>query len=253
MNTWCRDCVFNISDGDVQTGCDVDRLSKFKEVGTEIETMVDGGKEFFVILGRICNYCHNEEALKDVPARKRREFVENRIKVKVNLGVYVGPDDTFEKAKLTLDSIGDQTLPAHEVTVILHGGHDASDYVTYFTYDDDPLPWSVVEITDDEAETYERAMDIAMENIKSTYYSVSHAGYIYRNDYISTINTAINEKMLRFVALTPDESGDASLVQRGLHKLLGGNRGDLTVFQKLEEVASIEGTSAMIKRFEDIS
>jgi hypothetical protein len=110
--------------------------------------------------------------------------------------------------------------------------------------------WKVEEVVLEGAD-YHKALDLTMENIQSTFYTVSNAGYEYRLDFLSTINRAINEDMKRFVALLPDEDGNAFFIQRGLFKMVGGNRG-VPVIRKLEEITEHENTTHMVKRFEDL-
>jgi hypothetical protein len=55
VDTACRDCVFNLQQGNVQVGCSFnDRLSKFPD----IELTEEGDQKYYIIRDRLCNACH---------------------------------------------------------------------------------------------------------------------------------------------------------------------------------------------------
>ena len=60
LTTSCKECMFAVYDGITQTGCEMDRLKKFKACDDAIVSeAMDDDKEFF-ILNRACNYFRAE-------------------------------------------------------------------------------------------------------------------------------------------------------------------------------------------------
>jgi hypothetical protein len=253
ISTSCEKCVFATFLGGVQNGCELGRLQKLQSLGVEtVLTIPQGyeGDEYYLIKDRVCNACTQESTLKGVPERKWESEVLDRIKTRINMGVYVGPNDTFDAAIKTIDSILWQHSPPLEMKVLLHGPHSPGDYIPILKEKSGKIDWSVQEIVLDDAD-YGTAINLAMEQIKATYYTVSKAGYEYHPDYVYIIDRAINDDLQRFVALLPDQDGNAGLIQRGLHKMIGGNRG-MPVLEKIGQIADEEKTGHMIKRFEDL-
>jgi hypothetical protein len=54
IHTSCKNCVFSIYKDITQTGCSLDYISKYKNIGSEILDVYDEEKEFFVINDKKC-------------------------------------------------------------------------------------------------------------------------------------------------------------------------------------------------------
>ena len=57
IKTSCKDCACSVYEGNTQTGCAFDRISKFKD---DVVEAYDDNKEFYVIK-RFCNYYRNQK------------------------------------------------------------------------------------------------------------------------------------------------------------------------------------------------
>lgn len=269
VSTICLDCVFAEWDGLQQTQCEFDRLEKFVENGTEVVEEEDPqtGKKYFRIEGRICNTCRHPDTLKGVPARKWKDKVRDEVVPRISMAVYVDNDQvgTFSESRETLSSIVAQTMKPQEILLVYNnGGEDAPiDYSLWLGSNANTL-WRVESIRGIPRPdggygiaTYGDAVDLAVisESMKSTYFVVAKAGYRYPTDYIETIDRSINDDLNRFVALVPDEDGNGLFIQRGLHKLLQGNKpmhGCRNIMDKVRFIAGEENTHHMIQRFEDL-
>lgn len=266
MNTDCVSCVFAEWEGDRQVQCEFDRLEKFTENGTEIVELTNqNGKNYFRIMGRVCNTCRDPSALKGTPARQWRARVRQEIIPRITMGVYVDGDD-FSGATTTIQSILGQTVGANDLLIIYNrGGEDAPPDYSILLTTFARIPWRIESIKGvlgadggfRDAE-YGDAIDLAVrsKNMKSTYFVVAKAGYEYPRDYVETIDKAINDDLRRFVALAPDHDGNGLFVQTGIHNLLQGNKemcGCTNIIEKLRQIASEENTHHMIQRFEDLS
>lgn len=268
MDTICRDCVFAEWDGETQNGCEFGRIDKFDERGVEIEGEEDEatGKKYFRILGRFCNTCRSASApsLDGKPSRKWAEIVRNEVKVRISMCVYVGPDDDADDAMATIDSIYAQYEPPYEIVVIRNRTKAGeSVFSNRMAYEGRGIPWRVQNVqgvmrpdnTYDPEPTFGDAVDAAVANCQATFYTVSKAGYTYSAHYIRTIDMAINDELMAFIAIRPDQDGNAGLVQSDIHRTLKGNRqmfGMEDIYAKLEDIASQEGTEHMIKSWEEL-
>jgi hypothetical protein len=72
--TSCKDCIFAIYDGITQTGCETNRIEKFKD---DLIEAYDNDKEFFVI-NRVCTLYRSSDwndGIKDIEKAKNESYV----------------------------------------------------------------------------------------------------------------------------------------------------------------------------------
>lgn len=264
MNTSCEFCVFAGWDGNKQSSCDFDRLEKFQEQGTDIVLEDNGQKQYYIIEGRVCNTCRHPDTLlkAKIPARKWKKHVRQEVVPRIAMAVYVDYDG-IEDAILSLKSIYHQTIKPYEIILIYNvdGLTPPPAYAIWFTSYANNIPWRIETIMGVPAPLqdelvpadYARSIDLTMnsKDIKSVYFSVCKAGYEFPPDYIEIIDQAINDDLIRFIALLPDEDGNGLFLQRGLHNFLQGSKG-MYVVDKIKEIAQEENTKHMIKSFEEL-
>ena len=82
------------------------------------------------------------------------------------------------------------------------------------------------------------------------YYSVFNAGFKVPKDFIDRINDALNNKLIRFLALK-SESENGLVGQVHVHKKLGGNR-DKTFIDKLSHTTRSQGCPELVKDLVEI-
>jgi len=108
IHTSCKDCAFAQYYCSTQTGCDFNRISKFKEV----REAYDNEKNFYIINGRQCNYFTSKDKY---PGKNKEELIELVVKKhKVQLTLFVYIDDESKLLEIA-DSIIEQDLQPHEV------------------------------------------------------------------------------------------------------------------------------------------
>lgn len=192
-----------------------------------------------------------------MPARKWASHVRSEITVRVALIVYVDCDATYQDVVSTLTSFYTQTVKPFEVIVIYNNnGEDApASLPVLISRHDQTIRWRIESIKK-EAD-FGEALDyvINSKQTKSIYFAVCRAGYEFPYDYLETIDKAINEELIRFVALEPDHDNNGLFVQIPLYKFLQGNRkagGCIDVLEKIKSVAQEENTSFMVKSFEEL-
>lgn len=267
MDTVCSDCVFAEWEGIKQSGCAFGRIEKFKKQGV-IVTLEDNHEKLYArIVGRVCNTCRHPSTVAKIPARKWKEAVRKEVIPRIAMAVYVDDDSQYVEACRSLRSIHSQTVNPYEIILIYNvkGREVPPDYAIWFSAFANNIPWRVQIIkgvltplrNELEPADYGQSVDLTVQSneMKAVYFSVCKAGYEYPLNYIEVIDRAINEQLLRFVALLPDEDGNGLFVQRGLHNLLQGNKklhGCDNIIDKIQEIAQEEGTGHMIKRFEEL-
>jgi hypothetical protein len=257
FGTSCRDCVFAEYNGDEQTGCEFDRLDPLEEHGARIVGQDDGSKRFFVIVGRVCNAHRTREWGKRHPYRWREAAIRE-FTVRVTMVIYLDAESTIDDMWQSLRSLTDShdVSPAGVVFLLNDPKHDPVGIVQALRGTDLGFPWEVKQVVpreDGGQPDYGEAVDFAVKGIKSTFYCVARAGYEWPDGYLATIDNAVNYDMIRFIALAPDADGNALLMNTGVHnEVLHGNRGGLTVLEKIREVAAHEGTEHMIKTWDEL-
>ena len=104
VKTSCEKCIFAVRTGGVQTGCEFDRLEKFKE--RNIAELID---ESYYEIGAFCNTCRDGEWGSRNPNPK--ETVLDAIKLWWD-AIIVIPEDNFENVCKSIDGLMCQkTLP----------------------------------------------------------------------------------------------------------------------------------------------
>lgn len=263
MSTSCNDCVFAEFEGNEQVGCELNRIEKLEKNGAEIIGLHDEeeDKKYFLIRGRFCNACRTEEALKDIPARKWKEHVATQNRVRCEMVVYAGPLSTKDDVWKSVQSFLAQTHKPYGIKIILHKSEAEANYLVSNLRTVE-IPWEVTTVVEEDA-GYNRAIDLNATECKATYMTICRAGYEYPNNYLARIEHAINQEMIRFVALLPDAYGNALFVQSKINKMLGGNKPMVVgededaviyegILEKLQYVASNEKTNHMIKSFSEL-
>lgn len=258
ISTSCGDCIFAVRDGDKQTGCEFDRLDGFYENGAIIVEQEHPTKhhKHFVVLGRFCNACRNHEWGDRHPVQEWEDIVRKEFSVRVSMIIYMDNSTSLSDLSRTLESIRYQNPAPHGIYVVANNPSlEARVFVNLFRSMKLPCKWEFRHMQPDDDGMYPGsgyAVDMTLKTCKSTYYSLCTAGFVYPSNYLATIENAINQDMVRFIALLPmDDAGNGLVVQTSLHNYVHGNK-EVSIAQKLLEISSEEKTQHMIKRFEDL-
>jgi hypothetical protein len=244
--TLCCDCVFATWDGQTQIGCKLDRLEKLRENGAEIiEAYDENEKEFYVIEGRICNTCRNMDWGKKHPKRKWRKIVEDEIRIRCDIVIYVSKEKEIPEVTKTIDSALQQQPMPVSIILALEYGLDPIPFVEILM-NKVKFSWYVEEMKNNE-----NPIDAAIRNCKGTYHLLFHAGYIIPEDYLLKINKSINNDMKRFIAIQADENDNGSFMQNALYKALAGNK-HADIFEKVRQLANDQNNNHMIKTQDEI-
>lgn len=244
IHTSCKGCFFSEWSGKTQTGCSAKLLKSYEDY--VLPVIDEEQDEFFVINGRHCNFKRPriwghafKGRISEAIKKARKELCP-----KVELVVYLDKfdKDSFKVLNKTIESGVKQTSPISAITVINNTENDPlslstslSNFVSNYS-----IPWKIKNIIEAEA-TPNRCFDLAVKESKYTYFLYCVAGYKVPN-VITKLDKLINDKMEQIVAigLGREEEPVALIGQTFVYKLLQGNAGDFTFWQKLVELEKEE-------------
>lgn len=245
--TSCINCLFAEWFDHGQTGCSLGRWEKFAENGAELIVRSNEDVSYMEIYGRFCNACRDSSWGVNHPWQDWRDIVFDEISVRVSVVINACDSTSLQECVQSIESVLEQKQSAAGIIIGVKVGSDlgTNSLVGYLRSNSIAVPWQVVEIK----AGYD--MDEAVKCVDSTYYLMIKSGYNLPADYLYTINYAINNEMMRFVALRPDEDGNGLLVQTWLHNQLRGNTVK-PIIDKVVEIAGEEKTEYMIKSYQEL-
>lgn len=272
-DTKCRDCIFaifgEIKDTTVQLGCEAGRLRKYANWGASMIIEGDSEKTYYVIKDRKCNMHCTQEALSQLnnivsPLADIRKMIG----LKNNLFILVEDHNTQAEIDLTIRTAIKQNLMPERVTVIVNSDTLSAPDVIGIVKEiewETPFNWKIVEVNDRGADGEKPSLEWCVDYVLQSHgkelptYSVFTAGSVVPADYLSSIDTALNDELDRFVALKPKGLWDGTFVFTMVHQQLNGNMPEkvgeeviLSIVDKAEWKAKQEGVGFMIRNVEDV-
>jgi hypothetical protein len=241
VNTSCRDCVFaEFKDPDpkrswTQTGCELGRLDKFREQGTDVVEAYNGQDEFFVVNGRACTAFRSIKSdwYHNVPPDNQAAAVRAELTVRVDVLVpvmYDGPN--LERLTDTLVSLKRQKVKPSSVVVLNNAdGVKTSSLIVFLRKAAEGLNWTVTEVKerkpDGSRQNVDRVVDLVAGNLKGHFYTLLSPGDTLPETFTEDLDKAVVDDMARFVALTPNKDGVGQTVALGFHRapMVNGNKG----------------------------
>ena len=261
IQTMCDGCVFaeyeELDGGRLsQIGCQAQRFDKLAKNGARILKVVDEEEErdFVVIQDRICNMLRGEEWKIGVKDKDKDiyELARKEILLNCTVLIYLGPGQSVEDAYMTAQAIQKQEVPATSTLIVNNSGIAPADFLREwrtrqitFSSEMIDIPWkmeyivefqyqefldTLADATEDEKEKLNKQMrlrciDLGVQKTKTIYYAFFNAGDSIPSNYLSDIDEAMNDDLIRFLALDPkNRSYSGLLMQTALHKQIGGNK-----------------------------
>lgn len=223
----CKDCAFAVYNSITQTGCLLGRTEKYSAQGSLLE-VYDADKEFYLVNGRRCNaYRDNRSAWgQGLSDEEKVKKVRDEIRVRADLVVLVdGAEEWCERLARTLSGVLNQTTPFVQVVVCNNAGL-APDLLRSEVSNSlgDRASWRLTHVQSPPARP-EKAIDLAVKGCVGDYYVLVKAGHHVSKNFVAELDRTLNEELVRFAALLPDEDGGPMVVPTILHKLIsfGGN------------------------------
>jgi hypothetical protein len=233
VHTACRDCVFATYPGmgRTQTGCELKRLDKYREQGTEVLEAVDEtGDEFFIVNGRKC-LAHRDKSWADrVPEGNRAATVRAELTTRTDVVVPLGSAEDLDRLPATLDSLRALELKPATVTVVNNSDLGMGKAVSALAKTGGGLNWQVTDIKERAADggrvDLDRAVDIAAAKFKGHFYTLLPAGETLPPSFTADLDRAVVDDLGRFVLLLPNERMVGLTVALGFHRapMVDGNK-----------------------------
>ena len=246
--TICRDCAFAVYDEDSQTGCSIGKLDKFEEQGAEIiEVYDETNKEFYVVKGRVCVHWRGSDWKNKYKGRDDwDQIVAKETMVRIDANIYLDKNSTLVELDRTVKSLQKGKIKPVQITIINNCSTITRQLLASCGMNSG-LRWRVESITEDDASRL-RCIDIAVRKVNANefnYYCIFDAGKKVPTNFISDINSSLNEDMNRFLALR-SEDGNGDVGQVLMHKRIGGNR-DKPFLDKIEHTTRSQGCPNLLQ------
>lgn len=122
IHTSCKNCVFAIYSENTQTGCNLDYINKYKNVGSEILEVYDEFKEFYVINDKKClgyreNNWFNQFNLSDADLEiKIKKFKELNY-ISYCVGIDLRNINNISELELIINEINNSTMVPKKIVI----------------------------------------------------------------------------------------------------------------------------------------
>lgn len=249
--TSCKDCIFAKYDGNTQVGCFIGRIDIYQAQNSVVEAY-DNDKEFYVVEGRICNSCRNQEWLKKYPSlcyTGRYQDIANHVRLEVALQFHlvVIAEHSVEDVQKSIDSVISDSYELKEITVIRKLGSQIRPAHLKVYLDSLNIKWNINSITNPELD--ERlSIDDAVKSSKHPHYVTLRAGSTLPENYLKNLDIAWNDKLLQLGAVISNDNDvvDGMMVTKAVHEYLHGNDG-FDIEYKLKEY-----NETLVHQYKDI-
>ncbi len=260
----CRDCCFADYKPDAalepgekptQLGCTVGKLDVFRlqNPTNGVVDAEDASAAFMIVNGRKCQFYRDFKSDWATKTPRANWSTTTRIEViqRIDFIIVLADDDGDNATEIlgnlgiTLDSLSGQTIKPAKVIVVNNNSHiragqlqltiqSHSNGLNIFRQDiflrgeaaNQRVPRLV-------------CVDEAFSKLTGHFYALARAGFVFPRSFVYDIDFAINTEMAMFLVLEPvDDKDNALVVQRGFHKLHGGN------FPGLVESTKDDGVTA---------
>ena len=270
--------------------CDADRLSSLLNNGASIVNVEteQKNKNYKAVVGRICNMFRNDEwkriftVEKEIKEEELVEFAREECKIRCNLIIYVcDKDDENEnkeesefrkKSKDRIRSIAksmkaaeNSELPPRHITIVNNTKISPYNFINWLRIEceqlDIKVKWNMEYITNastvkikDEFDAQGQCIDIAAKSkvSKCHYLCVFFEGEEIPKNYLSSIDSLINDKSERILAIVPESKSVGGLfIQKMAYSQFEGYKGG-DFMEKITKVAKEQECQDLIKKMSDI-
>lgn len=128
IHTSCKNCVFATYEKDTQTGCHLDYINKYKNVGSEILEVYDDFKEFYVINDKKClgyreNGWFNQFDLEDASLEEKIKKFKELNYISYCVGIDLRNIDSIDTLELIINQINDSTMVPKKIIIFRFPEH----------------------------------------------------------------------------------------------------------------------------------
>jgi hypothetical protein len=265
LQTRCHECIFAQFDKSVQTGCELGRSEEFRKQGKTERKLLENVDAYEI--STACTTYRDEKWAADSlerdnissdDLRQLADSVRDFVKPKVDLIIVENTADDTGKVQLklikTINSILTQEILPNSVVFVVNNDPlfkeirvvlDLMDGMMI----DSGIDYQLVRNMEQPVEYY-RLLDVGVTKTTGTYYTHYPLGAEIPENLLNGFDVAINDSMWTVCHVRHEPQGvgercyvdaeDSTLrqeiVQRSLHKLLGGNEGAYIV-DKITQLA----------------
>ena len=252
----CKGCVFANKIGITQVGCDLNKIERFKEIGTKVLEGTDDIEEFY-ILSRICQFYRDEkwsEGFTDL-----EEQVHKETEVRCGFIVVHQFGTPIEDIRTTFKGIQAQESPPLYVTLVVDSKEKDPFNIRHICHEyfdwpnvDPSIRFNVVTMMGEDDYTELDMIDEAFLQSHNGYYAVFESGKEVPTDFITSLNKSINEKLDQLSMVRPkDGTVNGLTVQCVVHKFLAGSK-TMPLSEKIEIFAEETNRSSFIKDWDEV-
>ena len=255
ISSCCRGCHFSQTqkkeDGkNVQTGCELGRVEKFKSLGVEVNLDESENGEFFTI-SRFCTCYRPEEWIITLSEEEKGDLTRTvRQEVSIRMGVIIlfnCNSHTEDQLKNTVESFGKQTVPPRYV-VVVSSRAEYNELIHSLLLENFPdkkeTNVHLVQCTDEDLQDYFK-IDEAFKHALNGFYYVVNAGTEHSDDFIEKFDSYINDELSQVVMVKPNDGIGGLLMQASLHKMLNGSRSKLNDDESLNTENIVQRVTTM--------
>jgi hypothetical protein len=211
METLCKDCIFA-----GPQFCDWNIPTKFMEQGTVIDLDKDN---FYIIQDRICVFGRSESWKKN-QNENIKSVVLKEIEIKYSLIVVADECSRIDDIIWTVNGLQNQNIqPQKLIVVILHNKSIVASTREFLN--ELNILYRLEYIIDDKSDKID-AINLGAKKTETRWYAAIEAGQLLPNNFSNVINIALNEKLIKFVAVVPmEDNGEPIFIQNNIHEFIG--------------------------------
>jgi hypothetical protein len=263
VETICLNCVFaewadHVSEqegheGDdvrIQTGCQLDMLKRFSDVGTGLGEYVDdkSGDEFCSIEGRVCMYNRPKRwkdkwARDDLVLQARKEVIP-----KVTLVIYMDKSTDLYDLESTMMSLQHSTQqPVYVIIVLDDVIQRPSDIRDLMDEHCQHIDWRVEFTTFLNKES--RVIDMCSKKTKSTFLLFVRAGDGILHNIIARLDAAINDKLEQIlIQYVNDDPFNHLLIHNSFIRRMAGHFKGGNIIEEAKDMLEEQECQHLMKR-----
>ena len=243
LTSCCRGCCFSQTekkpDGkNLQVGCELGRLKKFKNLNTDVN-LEDGESGEFFVISRFCTCYRSAEWIKSLTEEEKNNTpltVREEISVRMGIIILFDADKHTEEGLIsTIESFSNQTkVPRYVVVVTSRAEYNDlihSSLIKNFP-DKEKTNVHLVQCLDEDLQDYFK-IDEAFKHALNGFYYVVNAGTEHDTDFIEKFDSYINDDLSQVVMVKPNDGISGLLVQASLHKLVQCSRSKMNTDESL--------------------
>lgn len=245
IHTNCKHCCFALRDLIFepnkemedsywsQVGCKLGMTQKFEQVkpGSVIPAY-DNEAEFFIINGRHCPFCRNEEWADAHKDANLEELVRAQAQLKITYIVYFSQNDKEEDLVKTLESIIKQHIPPQKIIILNSVKRMLLD--AQHVLNESGIVWGIDHLLENRSEDDWVHTYVNKTPKTQQWFSWAKPGYVYNEKYALEINKRILDDLAIIIAVMPD-NGSGGLFNKFVFTGAVGNKG-FNFFEKMESL-----------------